>query len=226
QSLHAFYQSLSPEPFLSGMQQAQMAGSDLTDAMLSCHPATGGAFRFTDEDECSWLRVTPRMSKISSSAAAMGSKSRSIDFALGHQFRINDNIRIGIAGAYSTTVTRVESAAETFGDSFAGGVALKALADPLNLTIAVTGGQAVNHTNRFLTSTTTATSRQVDGFINMRLRLAGQIWGEDGYYVRPLTELNFSELYAGGFHESGAGPLDLVVPESNQSSGTAGIGFE
>jgi hypothetical protein len=120
----------------------------------------------------------------------------------------------------------VDNLAETFGDSFAGGIALKALADPVDFALAVTGGQAVNHTRRFLAPATTAASRQVDGFINMRLRLAAQLWGEDGYYLRPLTELNFSEVYAGGFHETGAGPLNLVVPESIQSSGSAGLGFE
>src|SRR3569833_3994213 len=95
QSLHNFYQTLSPEPFLSGQQQVQMEGAVLTDTMLSCHPGEGGNFRFTEEAECSWLRVTPRMTAVSATSANMGYKSRAMDFSLGHQFRINDTVRIG-----------------------------------------------------------------------------------------------------------------------------------
>jgi uncharacterized protein with beta-barrel porin domain len=226
QSLHDFYQSLSPEPFLAGAQQVQIEGSVLTDAMLSCHPATGGNFRFTDEGECSWLRATPRMTTIDATAATMGSKSRAIDFALGHQFRIDDTVRIGFAGAYFTGTTQVGSLSDSHGDTYGGGMVLKVVKDPLEVAFAVTGGQSVNHTSRFLTATTTATSRQVDSYINGRARVALQFFGADDYYVRPFIELNFNQLYTGAFHESGAGPLNLIVPGAKQFSGTAGVGFE
>jgi len=225
-SLHDFYQSLSPEPFLSGAQQVQIEGSVLTDAMLSCHPAAGGNFRFTDEGECSWLRATPRMTTISATAAQMGSKSRAVDFALGHQFRIDENVRIGFAGAYSTGTTQVGSIAASHGDTYGGGMVLKVVKDPLEVAVAVTGGQAVNHTDRFLTATTTAASRQVDSYINGRVRVSQQFFGADDYYLRPFIEVNFNQLYTGAFQESGAGPLNLVVPGTKQFSGTAGFGFE
>jgi hypothetical protein len=226
QNLHDFYQSLSPEPFLAGAQQVQIEGSVLTDSMLSCHPATGGNFRFTDEGECSWMRATPRMTTISATADQMGSKSRAIDLALGHQFRVDENVRIGFAGAYSTGTTQVGSIADSHGDTYGGGMVLKVVKDPLEVALAITGGQSVNHTNRFLTAATTATSRQVDSYINGRARVSQQFFGADDYYFRPFIELNFNQLYTGAFHESGAGPLNLVVPGARQFSGTAGIGFE
>jgi uncharacterized protein with beta-barrel porin domain len=194
--------------------------------MLSCHPAEGGSFRFTDEAECSWLRVTPRMTSVSATAANMGWKSRAMDFSLGHQFRVDDIVRIGFAGTYSTGSTRVGSLSSSNSDTVAGGAVLKVLQDPLEFALAVTGGQSVTHTVRFLTPTTTASSRQVDSFINSRVRATTQFFGEDGYYLRPFAEVNFNELRTGAFQESGAGPLDLVVPGATHFSATAGIGFE
>ena len=226
QSLHHFYQTLSPEPFLSNQQQMRVEGAVLTDAMLSCHPATGGSFRFTDEGECSWLRASARMTAISATAAQMGSKSRAVDFALGHQFRVNENVRIGLAGSYSTGNTTVDSLSASHGDTYGGGLVLKVLKDPLELAFAVTGGQGVTHTSRFLTPTTTAASRQVDSYINQRARLSLQLFGDYDSYLRPFAEVNFNQLYTGAFHESGAGPLNLIVPGSEQFSGTAGFGFE
>ena len=70
------------------------------------------------------------------------------------------------------------------------------------------------------------TSRQVDSYINQRARLSLQLFGNYVSYLRPFAEVNFNQLYTGAFHESGAGPLNLIVPGSEQFSGTAGIGFE
>ena len=110
--------------------------------------------------------------------------------------------------------------------SHGGGLVLKFLKDPLELAFAITGGQGVTHTSRFVTPTTTATSRQVDSYINQRARLSLQLFGNYDSYLRPFAEVNFNQVYTSAFHESGAGPLNLIMPESEQFSGTAGIGFE
>ena len=226
QSLHNFYQSLSPEPFLVGQQQVQAVGANLADAMLSCHPAQGGAFRFTDEEECSWLRVTPRDSTITANAAEMGSKSRAVDFALGHQFRIDDTFRVGLAGGYSTGTYQAGSLANGHGDSYAGGVALKAMLEPIEIAAAFTGGVSINHLDRTVAPGTVAVSRQVDGFLNQRLRAAAQISSDQNVYFRPFLEVNVNEVFAGTIQESGAGPLDLIADSSRQVSATAGVGWE
>jgi hypothetical protein len=227
QSLHNFYQTVSPAPFLVGQYAVAQTGSNLTDSMLSCHPQWGAGWRFTEETECSWLRFSPRSTRTEHTAAAMGSNSRGIDITAGHQFLLDDEtFRLGIAGSFSSNDSVVESYAATHGQSFAGGAVLKALFNPVEMAIAVTGGEATTHTNRFIAPGTVATSQQHDKFINERARVSLQVFGEDDYYARPFAELNTTQLFLGGFKETGAGGLDLISASRNHQSGTAGAGIE
>jgi uncharacterized protein with beta-barrel porin domain len=103
---------------------------------------------------------------------------------------------------------------------------VKALFDPLEVAVAVSGGEATTHTSRFVAPGTTATSNQHDDFINERARVSLQVFGEDDYYARPYMEMNTTQLFLGGFKESGAGALDLISTGSQHQSGTAGVGVE
>ncbi|MDB5735473.1 MAG: Outer rane autotransporter barrel [Alphaproteobacteria bacterium] len=227
QSLHNFYQTLSPAPFLAGQYAIAQTGSNLTDSMLSCHPQWGAAWRFTEETECSWLRFSPRSTRIEHTAAGMGSNSRGVDITAGHQFLLDDEtFRLGLAGSFSSNDSSVENYAATHGQSFAGGAVLKALFNPVEVALAVSGGEATTHTNRFVAPGTVAASQQHDKFINERARVSLQVFGEDDYYARPFAELNTTQLFLGGFKETGAGALDLISASRNHQSGTAGAGIE
>jgi hypothetical protein len=225
-SLHDFYQTISPAPFLAGQYATSLTGSNLTDSMLSCHPQWGASWRFTEETECSWMRISPRSTRIDPTSSSMGSNMRGTDLTAGHQFILDDNFRLGLAGSYSSNDSVVESYAGTHGQSYAGGAVVKALFDPLEMAVAVSGGEAITHTSRFIAPGTTATSIQHDNFINERARVSLQVFGEDDYYARPYVELNTTQLFLGGFKETGAGALDLISAGSTHQSGTVGMGFE
>ena len=225
-SLNNFYQTLSPAPFLADLYALSQTGSLLTDSMLSCHPESGDAWRFSEEDECSWLRVTPRTLKLTATSASMGSNSRATDFTAGHQFVLDENYRLGLAASFSNTQTSVENHSTSHGQSIAGGAVVKGLFNPLEFVLGVSGGQAVLHTSRTVAAGTVATSRQDDSFLNERARVSYQFFGDDSFYARPLAELNATQGFNNAFHETGAGPLDLFVGSSHPSSGVLGAGFE
>jgi outer membrane autotransporter protein len=47
--------------------------------------------------------------------------------------------------------------------------------------------------------------------LGARLRVATQLFGDNGFYVRPMVDVNLGRTHAEGFSETGAGPLDLIV---------------
>jgi uncharacterized protein with beta-barrel porin domain len=230
QALHAFYNTLNPAVYLGDQHHTQSGGVGLSSALMSCHPySTGGEFRFTEEGECTYARITNNSDNIYSSAATLGSRTNETNVLLGHQFKLSDMFRLGVAGSWSQSHTTVGALSYSDGQQLAGGAILKAVFDPYEVALAVTGGEATLHTLRFVafpTPDVRAASRQHDFFINERLRAAVQLWGEDGYYARPFAEVNLTQLNLGGFTEHGAGPLDIISPEHSETAAFAGVGFE
>jgi hypothetical protein len=220
QGLHDFYRTLSAEPFVATQYATVLAGTSFADAMLSCHPyAVGAEFRFTAEGSCSWARIAPKTITLDPTFSTMGSRTTEKEIALGHQEMFGDHFVIGAAFAYDDTDSNTESYSRTTGHRIAGGAVVKALFDPFEVALAINGGDALLRTDRYIgfPSGTVAHSRQENSYVSGRLRGAMQLWSGGDYYVRPVVDLNITQLHTGGFTETGAGPLNLVVAPGDQT---------
>ncbi|MBS0473204.1 MAG: hypothetical protein JSR60_19195 [Proteobacteria bacterium] len=220
QGLHAFYRSLSPEPFLATQYAAALAGSSFNDAMLSCHPyASSDGFRFTAEGTCTWLRVTPKTIYLDPTFSTMGSRTIDKEVAGGHQQIIDEHFVVGAAFSYSDTDSNTENYSSSHGHRIAGGLVVKALFDPFEVAVAVNGGDSILRTDRNIgfPAGTVAHSRQENSFVSGRIRGAMQAWDDGTWYVRPLVDLNITQLHTGGFTETGAGALNLVVAPNDKT---------
>jgi hypothetical protein len=214
EELATFYKTLSVEPYGTPALGTAAAGQILASSMLSCRTYGGGSFRFTDEGECNWASVTPRKTELDHTASNMGSTTDDTEFAFGHQQAVSDHFRLGFALSYTSTRSDVEDYASSEGDRFQAGLVVKSVYDPFMMALALTGGYSSIATERYVNFPApgvTASSRQRSGSISGRLRVATQLLGDKNFYIRPMIDANLGRIYAGGFTEDGAGPLDLVV---------------
>ncbi len=92
----------------------------------------------------------------------------------------------------------------------------------------MTGGASSLDTERVVilpSRVQAASGTQQQSFAAITLR-AGYRWGSDALYARPMVELSQTAIRTDGFSETGAGALNLVIPDQTDQASRASARIE
>ncbi|MCV3735047.1 autotransporter outer membrane beta-barrel domain-containing protein [Rhizobium sp. TRM96647] len=208
-----------------GVAGAAAAGSIVTtqqhlDLLLSC-PMFAGDSAFLTETECVWSQAGVQRLDQESSGGVSGFGTTTYSMQAGTQVEVSPNWFVGFAGGYDRSVIRGDDGrVNADGDILYAGASLKHETGPWLLSGAVAGSYGWYDNTR--TIRIPGFSGQAEGdpeIYNVSARLrAAYTFSQDAYYVRPLVDFDLIYSHAGGYRESGAGMLDLLVDDTGQWS--------
>lgn len=217
---------LSPEIYgdtaVSTLYGARMFGN----ALLSCHPRQG-AYVAVDEEQCLWADVSGRDYQQDRTAAGIGYDERTWSVSGGGQVSVAKNVVLGFAGGFEQGSADTSSGASADTDRVYGGVALKHTSGPWLLAAAVYGGKGWADTSRpvnFGGLAMLAEGEQDIEHLSGRVRAAYQAGG-NAFYLKPLVDLEATQLWLGSVHETG-GPAALSVDSSEETIFSAAPALE
>jgi uncharacterized protein with beta-barrel porin domain len=185
---------------------------------MSC-PVRDGPDAFIREGECVWGRVSGRSFDQGSTFETLGFEETSFQAAGGLQAALGQAWRVGFAGEYERSSLQTDTLADSDADRVHGGAVLKFNPGPLLLAAGVSGGQGWYDTDRpisFPGFLAFANSDNDISYINGRLRVA-YLLGGNGGYVKPMVDFDATQISMDSFTERGAGGLNLVVQDNNQT---------
>ena len=212
------YDSFSPQAYGGQMAAQTFASQQFADSMFSC-PRTSAGVSFS-EAGCVWVKPQARWLELSATSGAMAYHEQSTGLAGGFEVAVGDGAwRIGGAISGETVGGGVQSRTHGEGDRFQGGLVAKRDTGGLSIAFAVHGGTSGMDTRRMVllpSGVRYAEGEQEMRFVGATARLAYR-WGSDAGYVKPMIEVAGLKVETDGFTETGAGALNLVVPDQDDS---------
>ncbi len=218
---------LDPSSALGQTTESLFASMSAVNSLMSC-PGTENAEDALHEHECIWARASGDVGHRSAVADAPGFDSSGYQYALGEQVRVAPDWFVGLSAGLAQNQTRVETLAyESWLRAKLGAVAKLETGDWLfaGAVDVQYGWNALTRIVDFPTPTTNATSSPDALFLDGRLRAAYLLAAGDVYF-KPWIAADGYYTDQFGFHESGAGPLDLLVAQSTKTFGSGTIGME
>ena len=188
------------------------AGTAHLDAMMSCGVATGTHAAIA-EGACVWAKATGGQY----SHSGNGFNERYAGLAVGQQFALDANWRVGVSAGFEGSWFRGEGTASD-GYRVHGGLAVKYVDGPWlgSASVSVSHGWAdavreIAHTG----GVETATSRHESTAVSARLR-AARLFEIGGLDLTPRVDFDMTWVHDGGYRETGAGALNMTVHGQNQ----------
>jgi outer membrane autotransporter protein len=178
---------------------------------MSC-PTQGGVGAIVVEGQCLWAKVGGRTFDQGRTRTNLGGDVDAWNLSAGAQVALEGNLRLGFAGSYERTNIDTRNDASSDGDRVEGGVVLKDRWGATSLAGAVFGGYGWFDTDRpsGLPGVATAKGDHEISFGGVQARLSHLIDGGDGWYAKPLIDLNATYIDYGGLRETGgAGRLQI-----------------
>ncbi|MBO9544588.1 autotransporter outer membrane beta-barrel domain-containing protein [Caulobacter sp.] len=222
------YDGFSPETYAAQQTAQIFASQQFADSMFSCPRASEG-IAFSDRG-CIWVKPSARWLQLKGSSAAMAYDENSTGLAGGFEAAIDDNWRVGGALSAEDVGGGVKSRVNADGQRFQGGVVVKR--DPgqgFGVGLALHGGQSDVKTRRLVplpaSPARLARGKQDMSFLAATAR-ATYRWGSDRAYVKPIVEASAVKVETKGFTETGAGAVNLVVPDQKDTYARASFKVE
>lgn len=193
------------------------AALNFTNQLMSCPVNAAGVQATIREGQCFWAKASAGYTSIDGSGGTSGVNETAYTFTSGLQVALDPNWRAGIAVGYEKSRINVGSLAQTEGDSGSIGGVLKFQTGSWILAGGVTAGHGWYDTDRHLNlgailpGADQAHANHELSFANLRLRAANVVDLGARFYLKPMVDLNATYLYQHGFHETGAGALNLAV---------------
>ena len=222
------YDGFSPETYAAQQTAQIFASQQFADSMFSCPRASEGvAF---SERGCIWVKPSARWLQLKGSSAAMAYDENSTGLAGGFEAAFNGDWRVGGALSAEDVGGGVKSRVNADGQRYQGGLVVKR--DPgqgFGVGLAIHGGQSDMKTRRLVplpaSPARLARGKQDMSFLAATGR-ASYRWGSDRAYVKPMIEASAVKVETKGFTESGAGAVNLVVPDQKDTYGRASFKVE
>ncbi|WP_454760314.1 hypothetical protein [Caulobacter segnis] len=226
--LAKIYDGFSPETYANQQAAQIFASQQFADSMFSCPRASEGvAF---SERGCIWVKPSARWLQLSAASAAMAYDENSTGLAGGFEAAIDDVWRVGGALSAEDVGGGVKNRVNADGQRFQGGVVVKR--DPgqgFGVGLALHGGQSDMKTRRLVplpaSPARVARAKQDMTFLAATAR-ATYRWGSDRAYVKPMVEASAVKIETKGFAETGAGAVNLVVPDQKDTYARASFKVE
>ncbi len=225
--LATVYDSFSPQTYGAAQAAQVFAGQQFADTMFSCQRPSQGV-RFSDEG-CVWVKPTARWLALDATTGAMEYTESSMGLSGGFEIAVGDGSwRIGGAVSGEDVGGGVRNRTNADGQRFQLGAVVKREVNDFNLGLAVHGGTSEMDTQRIVilpSGLRYAEGDQEMTFVAATAR-ASYRWGSDQGYVKPIVEVSAVKVETKGFTETGAGALNLVVPDQEDTYGRVSAKLE
>ena len=228
-ALASLYDSYSPQHYAAQQAGQIFASQQFADSMFSCPKSSEGvAF---SERGCVWVKPAARWLKLSGTSAAMAYNEHSTGLSGGFEAALGDNAwRVGGALSAEDVGGGVNNRTNADGQRYQAGLVVKR--DPsqgFGAGLAIQGGKSDMDTRRVVMLPTSvprlAQATQKMDFMAATARVSYR-WGSDRAYVKPMAEASAVKVETKGFTETGAGALDLVVPDQKDTYARASVKVE
>ncbi|MEM9029352.1 MAG: autotransporter outer membrane beta-barrel domain-containing protein, partial [Pseudomonadota bacterium] len=171
------------------------------------------------EGQCLWVRPNGRKFKRDATSSQGGFEDTVRGISAGAQFAFAPNWFASVAGSYEAANLRTDNDSRSDSDRYHLGGALKYESGPWLFVAGIAGGIGAFDTSRevvALATGGTATSEHDIRYLSGQLR-AGYQFDMQGWYARPLIDLNVTYLDRDGLTESGAGDANLRVDDGSET---------
>jgi uncharacterized protein YhjY with autotransporter beta-barrel domain len=225
-NLSHLLKSYSNEHFAKQMASLQSGAAHFTGSVFSCGVAHG-AHAAIAETECDWAEAGYRWTSHKANASSAAQVERLYNISLGIQRDIGENWSLGIATGYGI-LDSVSDLAASHAKLLQSGIVAKYQKNNFLLG----GSIAVGHSWRDMVRAIPlgpglrAVSRTQSSWIHSRLR-AGYLFENEGWFAKPLADVDFNFTQTMGYSETGAPGFNLgVLPvEDFQVSIAGGMEF-
>ena len=191
---------------------AIQAGQSLAFALRSC-PVADGSYSQLRETSCLWAKPVYRRFEQDKTADTARITDDTSGISGGFQTAVAENIWGGVGFSVEESNTHIDGISRLDGSWWQIGGALKYVSGPFKLSGSLGGGEAELDSTRSLSLpdiSAIATGGHNLDFGTGLVRFSYSM-GEDGLYATPMFDIAADYLRIGGYTESGAGALDLVV---------------
>jgi hypothetical protein len=216
------YNRLSPEIYGSIQSNLQLASQRFLNNLFTCRNREGNN-RFIAEGQCVWFETSTQGYNSDRTTNHFGFESSNSDLSAGIQFDLGQDWFLGASVGHSTYQTDFSgaTAAQISGFTREGGVAIKKIFGSTKVGLGFVGGYSEFDSERHnvFPFNTTASATQSASFFGSRLRISHDLGGTQ-WYIRPMLDFGLSRVKHQGFHENGAGALNLVVSEGSNTYAT------
>jgi uncharacterized protein with beta-barrel porin domain len=203
---------LLPEHYLNLRAASLFAAGDFAQALMSCREREG-AYAVIAEGQCIWAEADMNRFDQDGTSEQMRTQEDSYRVAAGGQFGLSDNFHMGVAFRYESLEQDTGDSASSDGQRLHAGAALKYNAGPLLLAGAISAGRTWYDTERDFGfggfSGSASSSHEVD-YLNGLLR-AALLMPLGDFYLKPIADLNVTNLSSDGFKEDDGGGAALKV---------------
>ncbi len=224
-NLANYYSSFSQEAYADQSAAQTFAIERFGDALMSC-PASPG--QEVADLGCVWFKAGVRNVTLAATKEDMAFDEASFGLSGGVERVVSEHWRLGLAASAEQVSADIPLRVSSTGGRFQFGGVAKYANGPWTAGIIVTGGASSLDTERVVilpAKVQTAAGTQQQSFAAITLR-AGYRWGSDALHVRPMLELSQTAIRTDGFSETGAGALNLVVPDQTDQTSRASARIE
>ena len=221
----AMLDELTPTAGLDAGGAQLTTASQFADAMMSCRQASG-PYAFIREGACSWAQIKQRLTEISTTEDAPGSRTSVSSLSTGVQKRIAGDWFAGIGIGYAHDEISSTSRARSSGDQGLVGAVVKYVPGPFSLALALDAGIGWNDLSRSVALFgETAASSNIQSHVGAKLRAAYLI-DAGRWYAKPMVDLNATVLHLGGYTETGLTVGNMTVDDSTSTVLSVSPGLE
>ena len=209
---------LTPEFVLNSEEATQASTAGFLNDLFSCQ-VTGPGMTAISEGSCLWARTEGRVFDANTTSQTIGSQGHAIGLSVGGQKAVDEDWRLGFSLGFERAELETSSGAESDSDRYHAGAIVKYQSGPMLFAAAFSGGIANVETSRQISFgglTATHTADYDVLFLGTQLR-AAYLAQHNGYYIKPLIDLNLTWLDRDGFTETGNTATALVVQGSSDT---------
>ncbi|MDH5501607.1 MAG: autotransporter domain-containing protein, partial [Gammaproteobacteria bacterium] len=216
ESLGAAYDLLNPQFMADNQVSTLTSNMQFSDALLSCK-VRDGDYRYVNEGDCGWVRVTTFNSSRDDTSDYVGYDEDTWQAAAGMQKHLDDDWVIGGGFSYENRDLALSSGnATSNGRRMQGGFVVKRVSGPTSFSSSFSAGFANYDNARRTIDGFAATGDQDARFFSAQVR--GQRSFEFGRaYLKPRLDLGLSYISRDGYEEEGPSDLNLSVAGSSET---------
>ena len=202
------------------------AGSSFTGSLMSC-PGSSDPEDALHEHECYWGRISGFEANQDPTAKSFQYGNHGERFQLGRQFAVAPQWFVGVTGGYEYDGITSGSAVQGSDRIYNAGLVGKREEGPWTFAAAVDGSYGDGKLARAITlpAFVVARSAPQQYFLDAKLR-ASYLRRSGWFYAKPSVEADLYYLSVPGFHEHGAGPLDVITRDASKVFGSGSAGLE
>lgn len=209
-------EQLTPEVYADNNLSVVQLSNLFTGRLFSCRVADG-AYRFSAEGECQWFAAAGSTTEQTATSEYQGYSQKAVNIAGGGQWALSEDWRVGAGLGYTSSSSETDVGATSESTQFQGGAVVKYDHEGMMLAGAVSVGTSSMDTERTvsfggLDETLTGTSNST--FVSARLQGSYTYQLGDAAYVKPLVDVDLTNLHFGGLQETG-GSSALTLSEGN-----------